>query len=103
MAEYTLYTPMSLNSGASVSPGFFVALGERLAGIAGGYTRVRGVGAYVMADGTVKREPVYVYTLFAPDVPSTRERIRSVAQHVKIQLAQESVLFTVRAVDSELV
>ncbi len=101
--EYTLYVPQRLNDGTDVSAEFFRALEKRLVSIGGGFTRTRGIGGYQMANGDDVREPVYVYTLIAPGNPSTRERVRNVAQHVKIQLAQESVLFTVRAVDSELV
>ncbi len=103
MALYTLYVPTHLNSGDPVSASFFDAFESRLAGIAGGYTRTDGIGAYQMTDGTLKREPVYVYTLLAPGNPSTRERVHNVARHVKLWLAQESVLVTVALVDSELV
>ncbi len=102
-AEYTLYVPQRRNNGIDVSAAFFGTLETRLLIIAGGFTRSRGVGGYQMESGEIVREPVYIYTLLAPDTPSVRQQVRSVAQHVKIQLAQESVLFTVRAVDSELV
>ncbi len=99
--EYTLYVPQRLNNDTDVSAEFFRALEERLVSIAGGFTRMRGVGAYRMTDGSVKREPVYVYMLLAS--ARERERIRRVAEYVKLMLAQESVLVTSRTVDSEFV
>lgn len=102
-SEYTIHVPMRLNSGARVSAEFFRTLESRLASIGGGFTRTRTVGGYTTSDGTLKRESVYVYTLFAPSNPSTGERVHSLACHVKIQLAQESVLVTARRIAAEFV
>ncbi len=101
--EYRVYVPDRLNSGKRVPSEFFANLEIRLVSIAGGFSRSHAIGGYTMSDGTLKREPVYVYTLLAPDTGAIQERIRSLAFHVKGMLAQESVLVVSRPVDSELV
>ena len=101
--EYTLHVPTRLNSGARVSAEFFRTLEDRLVSIGGGFSRVRIVGGYRMSDGSLKRESVYTYTLLAPDTSAIQQRIRSLASHVRIQLAQESVLVTSRPVSAEFI
>ncbi len=101
MREYTLHVPIRTNIGQKVSRDFFARLEERLSAIAGGFTRTRAIGGYHMSDGTLKREPVYVYSVVT-DHPQ-EQCLRSIAGHVKISLAQESVLLTSRAIDSELI
>jgi hypothetical protein len=109
--EFALYVPTRLNSGAPVSDEFFSALETRLASVAGGYTLTLGVGAFTMPGGAVQREDVRVYTMIMAShasgagtlTASGAARLLSIAEHVKIQLAQVSVLLTARAIAAEFV
>lgn len=99
--EYTLHVPRCYNSGARVDSGFFATLESKLASVSGGYNRARTIGAYRMSDGSVKREHVYVYTVIGTRAHGAA--LRAVAEFVKRQLAQESVLITARTIDASFV
>ncbi len=109
--EFALYVPTHTNIGTPVSDSFFSLLETRLVAVAGGYTLTLGVGAYTTPGGAVQREDVRVYTMVMAShasgagtlTASGAGRLRSIAEHVKIQLAQVSVLLTARAVDVEFV
>lgn len=92
-SEYTLHVPMRLNSGARVPRAYVDRIEARLVAIAGGFTRARTVGAFAMSDGSVKREPVYVYSVLAGR--GAARGMRRIASDIRRDLAQESVLLTV--------
>lgn len=102
-AEYRLFVPQCLNSGADVSREFFHALETRLTSITGGYTRTCALGAYKLRNDHIVRERIYVYSLLASSSNVIRGRMRSIAEHVKLVLTQESVLLQIAIVEAEFI
>lgn len=102
-AEYRLFVPRHLNSGVDVSSKFFQALETRLTSINSGYTRTSALGAYKLRNNDIVREPIYVYSLLASSSNVIRGRMRSIAEHVKLLLAQESVLLQIAIVEAEFI
>ena len=102
--QFTIHVPRNLNDNRRVPASFFRVFEARLVEIAGGFNRARTVGAYAMSDGSVKREPVYVYTSTVWGATrATRGAFSALAEYLKRALAQESVYLASTIIDGELV
>ncbi len=99
--EFTLHVPARYNSGARVPRAYVERVEARLVAIGGGYNRARTVGAYVMSDGSTKREPVYVYSVLAGI--GAERGLRKLARDIGRDIGQESVLVTRRPIAADFV
>lgn len=82
------------DGGGKPRPEIADALGKRLAAVYGGFTRFDARGGYIMADGTLAAESVYVFDIAtAADAESVAQFAEMAAAEIRRAMAQESVYF----------
>lgn len=97
----SIYVPTVDNAGAARAD-VAERVAERVADLGGGATVTDGIGYWYGAESTRLHEPVRVVMAIVAD-DADLSPYRALAQHVKLKLAQESVLFTVAPIGAEFV
>ena len=70
------------------------ALGKRLAAVFGGYTLTHGVGGYIMADGALCEESVFVFDVGTIETADNVAAFAAMtAAEIKRAMGQESIYF----------